>query len=1591
MKKIVNRTLKWILVSFICITTFNSSIFAEETTTEREPQEVLETQESNMTESDEKEEVKVLSDVKYKELNEQIVKKEIDEETLNQKSEDEIRELEKNLPYELKLLDLENTYTKTQLNDLLPKFIAAQIDNEEIEIPITWKLDDIDEEIKEGIYTLTPKIPEEYIFSEDVPNNNIELTISYKVKETENNDQNAENELRGLNKDNDLINISDNNIVTGFDIKWVNAGNAEIDDTEIEMKAEDNLNETKVRAQLNMEVSQANIDKGQVQIRLPAKLFTNRDGEKQGYSKVGILDNSSYEYKEDVDNNEIIITNNKTITEAHALMVQIDYYDAEPNDEISFPSQIINNSTHDLIAQYSINLGKETISGRSKKIQVKHIIDTKLSSVNKQRAERVLWDSSWGKEPENSIFVEYSFEVRLAMTATMPYRLTLKKAGSYIGLEGTKYDGKVVYNAIYHVKDNIEITSIDDNNSWIIENIGNGNIFGREVYVRFVVAYPKDTLGKSAIIDERLTATLTPFYEDDGEKSQARSNNLRYQYETLEFKYPPGNYSIKKGNSKGNNSVELAQGAIDKINLVDDDTTPIKLPGYTNVATVEGGELTLKEDGDKNNVEDYEQREYTMEAYDDLMILNGERLVPGDYSFPSVTIGGYKYYTVIENELTGGAEYEEVLDNNEKKPIKIYYSKSIDNKDDWIEYATVTVNQDNDYTVTYNDGKKATSRGKVEIQLPEHTVGVKAITTSKRAKTVFDLDVAVNLYGTAHLKQIMKDLETSNKTSIDLYNVSTIVVKDSDGKWVNASTPSSITGSLEPIVSEHDKKIYEGDFKAQHDDHTITLRTLTKRSLLNKKITDFKYDNDITKKYFHADCLIASHNSIEYSDGVITRDDVEKYNLIPEESHGKIYDLLPMGAYVQTSSVKAGYSKNDRDSLSGGNISSFVEIKDSVVSMEYINNWKKSGRTLVIFDITTPEEFDNIYQNISADYFDSSLAVQFKLIYPLESLTDYGMSLRNLAAYESDNELFNGLPDNCDSASFNETEKEWFKDINNDGIFGDSAPKNMLYATCDKQLSDPIAAEFAFKKHVKNNSDVKYDKNTTILPREKYSYQLRIGNANNSETKNNVIFDVLETAYKDGESWWQGTLDNVDVSQPILNGVEPVIYYSVKEDIKLNYDDVKNLSGNANISDPAIWTTKMPDNKESITAVAVDLRYDSNGQEFVLKNDRTLVVILNMEAPRTNLNDYLKNEAKAYNEAWLSNDEKLPNTSDYDDKAGLVIRTEVSIEEPVVEIDKTSDPKSGTETKPTLVKNEDSIVYDVAVYNREQTNSVYDIVVEDKIPDGLSIDFDNIKYYYKWDKENAKLVNLSDDGISADRDSTDPQKLIFKIDELKGLDNIHFLIPTKVDTTDKEDLYVNQAFITEIDGIEYIKESPKTYHKKKVSADFDFIKKNKQGNVLEGAKFVLYELNCKDESHDHKNKLIEVNENGDLVNPSECFKNAKKSDSLADGSVHFDDLKINREYRLIEYQAPSNYVVPEGQWVVTYDESTAKFKVSGSLENPPAFEVNGSDLIVRNYKLEELPSTGGRGWTRYMLFGAVVMCIGGVWIYRNKKRKMKRL
>lgn len=177
-----------------------------------------------------------------------------------------------------------------------------------------------------------------------------------------------------------------------------------------------------------------------------------------------------------------------------------------------------------------------------------------------------------------------------------------------------------------------------------------------------------------------------------------------------------------------------------------------------------------------------------------------------------------------------------------------------------------------------------------------------------------------------------------------------------------------------------------------------------------------------------------------------------------------------------------------------------------------------------------------------------------------------------------------------------------------------------------------------------------------------------------------------------------------------------------------------------------------------------------------------------------------------------------------------------------------------------------------------------------------------------------------------------------------------------------------------------------------VEADFKFTKTGYKNIPLSGAGFVLYEqIGTKDMDKE----LIQVDKDGNILNTypnKDQWKLHAKTQSGSDGLTAFTGLKSTSVYRLIEYKAPGDYVTPEGQWILKYDSEKQRFEITGSVENPPAFENTEGTIPyrVKNYKMTGLPLTGGRGILLFTAAGILVMLTGGGLKLRKKRNKSFR-
>lgn len=1560
MKKTVKKVLSLIMVVCVCLTSVDLSVFASE------PIRIQEFQ--------------------YKNLNEEIQRQETEDEIL----------------YVLKKENLESVFTKQELKNLLPEILIVPNDTEVMEVPITWNLTNIEEEIPEGGYSLIPELPDGYVWGDMVTGNDIRLTVTYK-KQEDTPFSNDEKEMEDSPAEDDST-VKDG-LVTEFRIEWTDkeaqedvltvkpGNNYHWIDPEDDYASE-GVTHSAAQGRLRFKISDTSpIEAGKLEIRIPKSIFENRGGKPYGECEIGLSNSSSlnYDYRVDQESKEIVIYNTKEISEAHELNIDFEYRSVTGAE---YPSEIQDGYTKEWKATANIN-GK---TYESNLLTVKYELEVALEEIKLEKIRKYeTWDPVWGEKPENAeeyYYVAWGLSGKLDdIPHTKPFKVSFSRE---------KGEGELVAWAVLD-RESAPIFYTDDyyfkevpvifNDPALLESLGYGGIEngtftmkikepwnGRKgddntVNTIFVVKYKKGITS----ITETGKIKIENLYSEDRPYIKELSVAGTYQYVNSEFHYPEGEYLAKKSAGRE------GYGVLDKIEVSEEKTEIDLAKGlgdcYSNQFWVTGGILTL--DGEKENIDHYGKKEYTIIGTDDFLAYGNRRLNDEEYNFTKIifTIGSVTDYVYDEDT---GSGMEKPYDGRDIGKVEIQYQCG--RNSDWKKLADVERTEGEKLEGKLPDGEIIASNGSGNLYLdcPENVTGIRTVIKTKKHSFDFSMEVDVQL----RVSQQMK-AECLNSKEKKLTNVNTLEVLDSENNWVNSAGRDSIEGTLKEEIIKRDEEVF-GD-NGKYGMHSSAAIRLSRIRLMSDSEKELKATQDKEHSRFVFDYTLEAYEGsgetirgpggFEELTSALTLEEFKKLDLLKEHRDGWFYDLLPLGMEVDISSIEVSREGMLSADHYGADIIKFPH------AVEFEKNYKGSGRTMMKVYFTVPEGVGNIFYNY--DYgFCTGADLKFRAYYSYDSVIDYGDEVKNLAAYKlsSGQEITEAYPDDPKDTSYifeNDKEKEWFYDLDKDGN-PENTVKDTLYMKAYRRVSGLTASELSFSKSVKSETDTEYKKDTQTLAGKRYSYRLRMGKSEGASLSNLIFYDILEDAYQDNSYWWKGTIEDIDVSQLELKGIKPVIYYT-NQDIELREGTDTVLQGDANIDDSTIWTPWPEDDtaldKKGIKAIAVDMRKDKNGNPYTLKGGSTVSVVVNMIAPTENTKEYVENQAKAYNDAWISSTTR-DDTGGETQALQKSTETTILMKQPELEIHKTSDPASGSSDKPAEVQNKDLLTYDVAVSNKELLTAVKDVLVEDTIPEGLEADTEGIRYYYN-DQEN-ETHEVNDNVVTL---TSDGQKLSFRISELAANTTIHFRIPTTVTATEEEAVYVNQAFLTGVGETPYELSSEITYHEKKVPlADFTFTKQNKQGEALSGAKFVLCELDCRDSSHAH-GQQIEVDENGQLSETETCFKNPILAESEETGTVAFRGLKTNREYRLVEYDAPGDYLTPNGQWIVAYHTENARFEVTGSVGNPPAFQAEeGGGFSVRNYKTGELPLTGGRGGRLFLLAGASMMLAAGYWLYRRRKR-----
>ncbi|MGL6199286.1 MAG: prealbumin-like fold domain-containing protein, partial [Lachnospiraceae bacterium] len=838
-----------------------------------------------------------------------------------------------------------------------------------------------------------------------------------------------------------------------------------------------------------------------------------------------------------------------------------------------------------------------------------------------------LWQSAWGTEPSDSsdyFYLIWRISYTTASNCTQSYTISIDD------IIPAEYMTKGAYVVGYRY--NSSTASFVSGDSYYTAIVDAPlSSYNPTYYWYVVIAYPR-----SLYLDENLTSlTITNTAETElaGEYDttvKTDKTTAAYNYSTVNFSYSGDIYSV----SKSYYSSPVCNGLINA--LKDDQSVEIKSfppAGYSfSIATTSRGygeTYGLLDTGEYG----YGAKEYTTTLIDDLMYLEGEQLVAGDYSIDSFSMYTYGFieYDAYENLSSGALEGKASTDYTSYSPIEVWYQSGGDGSS-WILLGTVTKKSNSSCTFTPKGGTaQALNSSDDQVALPSGCTGIKFVHSTNRYSVSYQPRITVSLHSTDHVKLLL-----AGKSSAILYNIDSLIVENADGNMVNSSMSSIVPGTLNSLVDQRDENIYGN--KVQHQNSYYNLNEITATSYITK--TSSTPANDGANPQAKVTYTITAYDRAT-ANGQLSWEYIKSLGVIVPQNEGTFYDLLPAGAYADTSSIQVKTYALD----SGSTTTCTVE------SIETVDNWQGSGQTMLIINVCYPDADygDNYYS--SGNLYYSGFTLTYDLYYPWDSIVDYGNSLINSVAYRAaEGELSQGKT----AAESDITYKEYFANLTDStgSSPNDDMDKNTIYKDLTTSVIVATSTNVGFSKKVNSTENSLYDKSASVYIGDTYTYQLRYRTAEDANAKNIVFYDVLEENYGTN-SYWKGTFAGIDTSYIASN------YPDV--DIQVYYSTVSGLdqysASSPNLADLSIWSITPPTDLSTVTAVAVDISKNKDNTDFELQINSTVLCYITMTAP-SDYSAYLAyNYAKCYGSMFTTPGNETTFALPSDSNVSLLAKT----------------------------------------------------------------------------------------------------------------------------------------------------------------------------------------------------------------------------------------------------------------------------------------------------------------------------------------------
>lgn len=1005
----------------------------------------------------------------------------------------------------------------------------------------------------------------------------------------------------------------DGSKIEGISVEWITSDTKEDGNKSRLSLVPNNDDEFSVRMRLHMALSgEHDYEAGDIQVTVPKSIFETRDGKATGTLSLSVPEapdsRALFNYTDMGDC--YLLTNTRKLSAATMAMFEFTLKDLVPHTIVDGVASAPFEGT----VQVTTHLGN-TISMSSNQIDC--TIDTaeKVTSASK-RATMLSeeWPSSWPDKLKPANDKDYIY---------VDWYTSAQISGNQA------FDMKVEENASTDKSPGAVLLGYRDSSSGKLYGVGNsdrteqplqlqkgtyvspGSAFGGHAYV----AYPKANfqVNNKYELDNNVKYTLTS--ADDRTVTEASATG-ETTYSPVAFQAPKGSYGIEKrgdGSSTKfvDGDVEGIYGyALNQLRKGENVDLSYNISSHSFTAP-----NTKDPAGNENDPDSYNKKTVNLKLVDDETYFNfaDECLSADDFQFKSVQVDKpsmlvYKKFSQSGSGYTGESSslssvqagtYAYVNDNDPASiPVLYVYGKN--ETGDWVRYASLDWTSGSLNAVAENGASVSSST----VNFPEGIVDYKIELSTNRDGIFLSAQPAMTLKATDAVKAQVKELYAkSDQPTTKTSNKVTLTASGEDGtEYGQASSVGRdrLDGALPSLAV---RQTNQASYKSDSGEACVNIHYQT---------TVYEQSNltDMTS----------------YNQAIST-------GAIQAEHEGTFYDLLPMGVEPITDSVKV------RDS-------------DTITGIQTIEDYKNSGRTLLVVKAKLSPSLSYRFNDTGdlSGYCDV-ITMSFDAKYAWTSLTDYGKTINNVISFESGNDQlgtikgYSGEPDNPTVGNYSGS-----KDATSgvEELMTDLDPNrdtnSFTYANCETDLAVDTSAVTGFKGHVSVNGDGYYDNGMNndyprnVYENGRYTYRLRMQNTEATSARGIVMYDNLENYvpaadkgdYQDTQ--WRGTLSRVDVSQLRQKGIEPVVYYSTKSGLNLN--DTNNPY--MNLSDSSTWTTVCPDDKSTITAIAIDASKDTQGNDFVLGKGESIVSYIHMVAPK------VRDLAKAGEEnQWY--DSKLEN------------------------------------------------------------------------------------------------------------------------------------------------------------------------------------------------------------------------------------------------------------------------------------------------------------------------------------------------------------